>query len=126
MDIISILQAWIKARFLKCLSITQAKSNLPDAYKKKKVYIVIRNVNKFIFPVSASQFIFQPPLKRLFLCTKVVCSHTFTQYILKDYIVSSKGCFPDTSKIRQDTLDPRCLYKDGRQTPDWCIVLVSP
>ena len=34
MDIISILQAWIKARFLKCLSITQAESNLPDAYKK--------------------------------------------------------------------------------------------
>ena len=37
MDIISILQAWIKAQFLKCLSITQAESNLPDAYKKKGV-----------------------------------------------------------------------------------------
>ena len=39
MDIISILQAWIKARILKCLSITQAESNLPDAYIKKKVYL---------------------------------------------------------------------------------------
>ena len=38
MDITSILKAWIKAQFLKCLSITEAEPNLPDAYKKK-VYI---------------------------------------------------------------------------------------
>ena len=51
------------------------------------------------------------------------------------YAIASVLWFPKTtnqisqispeSRIRQDKLDPRRIFKDGSQTPDWCIETLS-